>query len=138
MSSRSVANLAGAFHDRTLPKAEWTHHAHLKVGLWTLLRFPSDESLNRLRVAIRTYNESIGGINSETAGYHETITAFYVWLIDRFLSDTDRTRSPDELAEELIRLHGDKELPLRYWSKLRLMSSEARLNWVEPDLCPLS
>ena len=91
MEMLSIDCLATAFHERTLPKAEWTHHAHLKVGMWTLLRFPSDESLNRLRVAIRSYNESVGGINSESAGYHETITAFYVWLIDRFLSNIDRT-----------------------------------------------
>jgi hypothetical protein len=137
METLSLSCLAIAFHERTLPKTQWTHHAHLKVGLWTLLRFPPDEALNRLRVAIRTYNESVGGINSDSAGYHETITAFYVRVIDRFLSNVGRTRPADELAEELIRLHGDKELPLRYWSKQRPMSSEARLSWVEPDLCPL-
>jgi len=26
--------IAHALTDRTLPKSEWTHHAHLRAGLW--------------------------------------------------------------------------------------------------------
>jgi hypothetical protein len=43
----------------------------------------------------------------------------------------------DELAEELIRECGDRDLPLRHWSRELLMSKAARLGWVEPDLAPL-
>jgi hypothetical protein len=129
--------LARAFCDCTLPGDDWTHFAHLRVGLWHLLRYPPPEALNLLRERIRRYNESLGGINSDTRGYHETITAFYVWAIDRFLSSANRSQPIDELASQLIRDHGDKELPLRYWSKDRLMSTPARLAWVEPDLQPL-
>jgi hypothetical protein len=137
MDDCAISRLAAAFYERTLPKELWTHHAHLRVGLWTLLRFPPSESLVRLRNGIRLYNEACGGVNSDTAGYHESITRFYVWRIDRFLGDADRTRPAADLAEELIRLHGDKNLPFEFWTKERLMSKEARLDWVEPDLRPL-
>jgi hypothetical protein len=130
--------LAREFCDCTLPGDDWTHFAHLRVGLWHLLRYPPHEALDLLRERIRRYNESLGGINSDTAGYHETITAFYVWAIDRFLAAVDRTQPIDDLAAQLIRDHGDKELPRRYWSKDRLMSTPARLAWVEPDLQPLN
>lgn len=52
-----VDALAAAFCSRTLPKAEWTHHAHLRVGLWHVLRYSPEEALDRLRAGIRTLNE---------------------------------------------------------------------------------
>jgi hypothetical protein len=137
MGDDSISSLAAAFYERTLPKKYWTHQAHLKVGLWTLLHFPPDQALDRLRENIRLYNEACGGVNTDSAGYHETITRFYVWLIDRFLATSDRRQTVDQLADDLIRLHGDKNAPFAYWSKERLLSREARLAWCEPDIRPL-
>jgi hypothetical protein len=138
VSEPQVDRLARAFCDCTLPKAEWTHHAHLRVGLWHLLRYPPGEALERLRDGIRRYNVACGVANTGTSGYHESITRFYVWVIARFLDAAGRTRPADELAEELVWQCGDKGLPLRYWSKERLLSAEARLGWLEPDLRPLA
>jgi hypothetical protein len=133
-----VERTAEAFAARILPKTEWTHHAHLRVGLWHVLRYGPSQSIDLLRTRIRALNESHGVPNTETGGYHETITRFYVWQIERFLRDADRGRAVDSLAEELIRLYGDKDLAFRYWTKDRLMSSEARAGWIEPDLEALS
>jgi len=130
--------LARAFCECSLPKAEWAHHAHLRVGLWHLLRFPLDEALGRLQDGIRRYNESCGVANTEASGHRETITRFYVWVIGRSLAGADRARPADGLADELIWACGDKGLPLRYWSKERLLSAEARLGWVGPDLGALA
>ncbi len=121
----------------TLPKAEWTHYAHLRTGLWHLLHHGPEESLLLLRERIRALNESHGVANTPTGGYHETITRFYVWQISKFLADEGRTKCVDELAEKLILRYGDKDLPLKYWSRERLFTPEARLGWVEPDLAPL-
>lgn len=132
-----VEDLATRFVALTLPKAEWTHHAHLRVGLWHLLRHSPEDALEFLRSRIRALNESHGVANSATGGYHESITRFYVWQIGVFLRGRDRTRSADLLAEELIARYGGKELPLRYWSKAMLFSPQARLGWIEPDLLPL-
>jgi hypothetical protein len=129
--------IAHEFIALTLPKAEWTHEAHLRVGLWHALRFSDEAALDLLRARIRSYNESTGGINSGTAGYHETITRFYVVAIRAFLLSTDQGRPVDELALELIERCGARDLPLRHYSKERLSSVEARLGWVEPDLLPL-
>jgi len=129
---------AQAFCERTLPKAQWTHCAHLRVGLWHVLHHSAEDALVLLRTRIRALNESHGVANTETGGYHESITRFYVWQIGVFLDENDGTRPLDELAEQLILRCGDKALPLRHWSKDRLMSVEARLGWVEPDFLPLA
>lgn len=126
--------LVRGFSDRSLPKSRWTHEAHLRVGLWHVLEYGPEEALDRLRPGIRRYNEAVGGVNSPTAGYHETITRFYVQAIARFLDRADRTRPIEDLADEVVRELGDRELPLRHWTRDRLFSAEARAAWAEPDL----
>jgi hypothetical protein len=129
--------LVEAFIACTLPKEQWTHHAHLRVGLWHLLRYDVEEALARLRRRIRSYNASRGTMNTDHSGYHETITRFYVYVIAKFLRSADRQKEIDQLAEELIRQCGDKNLPLQYYSRERLSSVLARRQWIEPDLAPM-
>lgn len=141
--TRSTAALAQAFCDRTLPKSQWNHEAHLRVGLWHLLHaseeIASDKltldksTLDNLRERIQRYNESTGVPNTPTSGYHETLTRFYVWLIGRFLDQADRTLPEDVLADQLIHRLGNRDLPFLYWSREVLMSPLARKQWVEPD-----
>ena len=59
---------------RTLPRAEWTHEAHLAATTYLLTRRPDIELERDLPDLIRRYNESVGGVNNDTQGYHETIT----------------------------------------------------------------
>jgi hypothetical protein len=131
---RTLEDLVAAFVDRTLPKSEWTHESHLRVGLWHVFHLGEGAAMDALRDRIKTYNESVGGKNTESEGYHETITQFYVITIAGFLRETDKTRPLPELADELIHYHGDRNLPLRWYSKERLFSKEARLAYVAPDL----
>lgn len=131
---RTLEQLVAAFCDCTLPKSEWTHEAHLRVGLWHVLQMGEVAAMEALRARIRAYNESVGGKNTDREGYHETITQFYVKVIGEFLRGATAARPAAELAEELIRDYGDRDLPLRYYSKARLQSTEARLAYLEPDL----
>jgi hypothetical protein len=133
----NTERLAEQFVAKTLPTAEWTHHAHLKVGMWHVLAYGPEEALRLLRERIRAYNEATGGVNSDESGYHETITRFWVQRIDGFLSHTDRGAPIDELADALIAELGDKRLLRNFYSRDRLESVVARREWVEPDLRPL-
>jgi hypothetical protein len=79
----------------------------------------------------------MGVVQTPTSGYHETLTRFFTWVVWRFVSAAPPGLAPDELIDELIRQHGDRDLPLAYYSRERLMSWEARTGWVPPDLRPL-
>jgi len=79
----------------------------------------------------------VGTANTETSGYHETITRFYVRVIEHFLLTADRNAPFAELATQLLTVYGQRELPLQYYSRELLFSTQARLHWVEPDLKPL-
>jgi hypothetical protein len=128
-----TTSLVEQFIARTLPKARWTHEAHLRVGLWHVLNHGAVDAMTLLRERIRAYNESVGTQNTETSGYHETITQFYVLIIDKFLAHADRQLPMDELSALLLENYGERELALQYYSREVLFSANARLNWVEPD-----
>lgn len=129
--------IARALIDRTLPKAEWTHEAHLRTGLWHVYTHGAVVALELLRQRISAYNESVGTMNTDSSGYHETITRFYVTVIDRFLATADRGTDIDALSRELLTNYGDRKLPLHHYSEGKLFSPVARRSWVEPDLRPI-
>jgi hypothetical protein len=123
--------------ERTLPKGQWTHQTHLRVGLWHLLSFGEARALCLMRERIRAYNEATGVANTDQSGYHETITRFYLRAIHAFAVSLEGAGSFENMAGELCERHGDRNEPLRYYSRDRLFSAEARREWVEPDVAPL-
>ena len=131
----ATARLGEAFLARTLPKAEWTHEAHLATTVYLLLRRPEIDLDEALPDLIRGYNASTGGVNDDTQGYHDTITRAYLHGVRRFLIDTARAVPLDVTVNALlVSPFGGRDWPLHFWSKERLMSSEARRSFVEPDI----
>ena len=138
MSALSLSDLVAAFRLCTLPREQWTHLAHLRVGAWHVHHFGAKSALEMLRAGIRTLNEHQGTLNSPTGGYHETITAAYVRLIESFLSKFDATVSLEHRIDFLIAGPlAEKSVLLRFWSRELLLSTEARAQWTAPDLAPL-
>lgn len=122
------------FQSKTLPKEQWTHEAHFVAALWYVIYEP-DAALDLMRVAIKSYNESRGGRNTDTEGYHETLTALYLNTIRDFATQYSIVNySPDSVAVLLQQPFIDRSFPLSLYSKARLFSVEARKTWVEPDL----
>ena len=135
---RSLDELVTAFRERTLPRAEWTHEAHLRVGAWHVHHHGPEAALPPLRTGIRRLNDCHGTVNSATSGYHETITVAYVRLIADFFAAPGVP--PDLEARAALLLGGplaERAALIRYWSRERLFSPEARTAWLEPDLAPL-
>ena len=122
----------------TIPKSEWTHHAHLTVGAWHVDRYGPEEALERLRAGIRRLNESHGTPNSTTRGYHETITRAYVTLLAEFLKSCSANLAIEEKVALLLESPlAEKDVLLKFYSRERLMSTEARAIWLEPDMAPV-
>ena len=122
---------------RTLPRADWTHEAHLATCAWLVLERPDLSPERDLPDLIRRYNESVGGVNSDTEGYHETITQVSIRGVRSALS-----RSAGQGLAERVNLllraeEGRRDWPLRFYDSKTLFSREARLGWVEPDLMAL-
>ena len=122
--------------DRTLPRAEWTHEAHLAACAWLILERPDIVPERDLPAIIRAYNESVGGVNDETQGYHETITQVSIRAVRCFLARTEGGSLVERVNALLLAPEGRRDWPLRFYSPERLFSKEARLGWVQPDLGP--
>ncbi|MEG4392551.1 hypothetical protein [Microcoleus sp. BROC3] len=133
-SPKDIDSLIHAFQECSLPRSQWTHEAHLTVALWYMFYDSEKEAINAVRNGIKRYNSVQGIETTKDSGYHETLTLFWVRTIRRYLADESRNRSMVNLANGLIAKYADRTLPFRYYTRDRLMSWEARNNWVEPDL----
>jgi hypothetical protein len=66
------------FESGRLPRAGWTHEAHLLIALWYLAKHDEAAALPIVRQRIRAYNEAVGTVNSDHGGYHESLTRLYL------------------------------------------------------------
>lgn len=122
----------------TLPRPEWTHEAHLAACLH-IVRDRADIMPERdLPGIIRRYNESVGGVNDDHQGYHETITQAFIAGARAHLAERpageELVRSVNAL---LVSPRGARDWPLRHYSRALLFSVPARRGFVAPDLFPL-
>jgi hypothetical protein len=123
---------------RTLQRPEWTHEAHLAATTYLLLRRPDIDLDQQLPGLIRRYNESVGGVNSDSEGYHETITRVFLHAVRLSLSRADPAKPLHQLVNELLLSPmGRRDWPRRFYSPERLFSVEARQRFVAPDLAPI-
>ena len=123
---------------RTLPREEWTHEAHLAATIYLLTNRRDIDLDVELPGIIRRYNESVGGVNDDTQGYHETITRTFLHGARLFLAEADPSESLAELANEFILSPmGRRDWPMRFYSAERLFSVEARRGFVTPDIAAL-
>ena len=137
-SDADITSVGERFLARALPKEEWTHEAHLATTTWLLLRRPDIDVDKELPGLIRRHNESVGGVNSDSEGYHETITRVFLAGVRLFLSEAKPNEPLHELVNELLMSPmGRREWPLRFYSRDRLLSVEARRNYIPPDIAAL-
>lgn len=123
---------------RTLPKAEWTHAAHLQAALWWHRHHPDLVQDGKIGEVIRRYNEATGTENTDSSGYHETITLAYLRLTRWFIGQYPAEMELSSIAEALLNsTFAAREWPLEHWHKETLFSALARREWVEADIQPL-
>lgn len=136
-SAATIRHVGEGLLARTLPKPEWTHEAHLAACAWLVLERPDVTPETDLPGIIRSYNVAAGGENTDSAGYHETLTQLYIKGVRRFLATCE---AEDLLAKVNALLASDmapRDWPLRFYSHELLFSVPARRGWVEPDLAPI-
>jgi hypothetical protein len=129
------ARLWEAFSTATLPEAEWTHRAHLRVAWLFLKRHPIDDAHVLLRVGIIRLNAFHGLVETTSRGYHETLTRAWLALVASYMSRVEAPSSEkflDAVGHEL-----GKDAVSAHYTKERITSVRARALFVEPDRAPL-
>lgn len=125
-SVKAADAIADAMTACRLPKSEWTHEAHVQAGLSLVLRMGASRALATLREAIPRYNISTNTPNTDTGGYHDTLTVYYVWAIDELLRDGI---SPEDIVSQPL---VSRTAALQFWERDDLFSVQARRHWVAP------
>jgi hypothetical protein len=133
----AIAHLGEGLVACTLAREEWTHEAHLAACLYLLARRPDIDVDASIAGLISRFNESVGGVNDDQNGYHDTITRIYVAGVRRFLREEASGDLTVDVNALLAGDAGSRDWPLRFYSPERLFSVEARRGFVEPDRAPL-
>jgi len=132
-----VTHIHDGLRARTLPKSEWTHAAHLTAGCALLDRLGLAGAEAEMPDIIRAYNDATGVPNTNSEGYHHTITVFFLRMIDRFLMPHQKVSLPERATRLLASPLAERSYPLSFYSREKLFSVEARRKWTPPDLKPI-
>jgi len=117
MSDPLFLNEVRRFENCEYALAEFDHAEHLKVG-WTYLQlYGYEAALDRMRAALLRFST-----HHNRMGYNETITVFWMRRLQQCNGALRSMRKED------LFLHYTRE---------RVMSEEAKRQWIEPDLLPI-
>ncbi|MBK7704875.1 MAG: hypothetical protein IPJ30_03650 [Acidobacteria bacterium] len=124
------------FESGTIPRSDWRHAEHLIVACRYLFEHDFEEAAFRMRSGILSLLTAFGVDQTAESPYHETLTVFWMRAVDAF-----RLEHPElwffELCER-ITSEFDKDFPLRFYSRERLFSADAKRTFLEPDLVALN
>ena len=120
------------FENCDFAKGEFTHTFHLTVAAWYRWHFPATEALERMRLGLIRLTGKFG-----VKAYHETITRFWIRLLDKVLNSEERGHTLTESINRIVSAYGAKDCIYEYYSRNLLLSDSAREGWVEPDLKPI-
>ncbi len=130
-SREAFAEFRRAWEAGTLPKAEWTHAAHVAMAACYVVEF-GDGAFERMKAGIIRYNLAVGGQNTDTSGYHETLTRLWSNVI---ATEVAGITCPWAAAVAAAGKYGAaRDLHARYYSFDVVKSVQARREWIPPDL----
>jgi len=131
-----IARIGRGVADLSLPKPQWTHAAHFAAAVW-LITHPSLTAERDMPGLIRAYNAATGVANTDTEGYHETITQASLRCARAWLAARPHAALSTALNALLESPYGRSDWLLAHWTKPVLFSPAARRAWVAPNLQPL-
>jgi hypothetical protein len=127
-----IDDFLAAFEASTLPKERWTHGAHLLAGACYVHRMGQAAAMDHMRSCVRRYNEAVGGKNTATSGYHETITVFWIKVLDALLLRAQPIARAKFAALAVERFAAQRDLFRRFYDFDVIASTEARAEWIPP------
>lgn len=137
-SDAQLAAIGAGLIAHTLPKPRWKHEAHLAAAAWIIAARPDLDAARDMPGIIRAYNTAMGTPNSDTRGYHDTITQASLRGIRAFLAAQLGGVALYEQVNRLIASPlGSKTWLLDHWSEAVLFTPAARAGWIAPDKAPL-
>jgi hypothetical protein len=127
-----VAVVRGFETCETKPE-QFSHRAHITVCVWYLSQSNFDEAERKMKEGLYRFLLHYG-----LHGYNETITMFWLKVLQQHLSQSKEKDSIVNLVNEIAEACGDSKIIFHHYSKEILQTDEAKTTWVEPDLLPFN
>ena len=128
-----IISLVDSFENGTIGHDDWKHAEHLVVSLYYLTHYDIEAATVKMRDGILHLLESGFKVDlKKEMPYHETLTIFWMRTVSDFNLSKNGTSLLDK-ANEVMEKY-DKDYPLRFYSRARLFSDEARVMFVTADL----
>ena len=135
-TEKDILRVVRGFETGTISRDEWKHAEHLTVALYYLSHHDSETALRKMREGIFNLLKAFDVDLSKEMPYHETLTVFWMRTVFGFKNSRNGA-SIVEICNELIEKF-DKDYPLKFYSRERLFSDEARKSFVDGDLMNFS
>jgi hypothetical protein len=133
-SDSSLREFVHLWELRTLPKAQWTHAAHVAVCAFYTAELGPTEALRRMREGIPLYNISVGGKNTEDSGYHETLTCLWAKIVSDFIAVGQYHTAFAAVEATVLRYGQERKLHETFYTFDVVNNHHARSVWVPPDI----
>jgi len=130
-SQSEIEAVIRGFESCTTPKDDFPHQSHLTVAVSYLHDSGLEQATERMRKALLRFLEH-HGVGQEK--YNETLTIFWLRLIDNKINELGADLSLLELTNLLISALANSGIVFEYYSPERLNSPEAKRSWIEPEL----
>jgi len=132
-SEKEILKVVRGFENGTIARSDWRHAEHLTVACYYAFHYDFDTALTKMRGGIFNLLNAFEVDLSKEMPYHETLTVFWMRTIFDSMENQPAT-SLVEFANRILEIGGDKNLPLKCYSRELLFSDEARNNFVKNDL----
>lgn len=134
----AIERLVSGVIDGSLPRGEWTHAGHFAASLWLCRHRREVTTADAIRTLITRFNDAIGTPNTDTSGYHHTITLASMRAADAHLQRYPPTTPVHVVLASLMTSPlADRDWLLAYWTRGTLFSVAARREWRDPDRASL-
>jgi len=134
-SEEKIRAVVKGFESCATPKQDFKHRDHLTVAVWYLSHSTSEKAIQRMRSGLFRFLDHHG---VGRAKYHETLTMFWIKLVQNGLEQMDQQASLVEMANAILERFTDPRVVFSYYSETRLQSAKAKQAWLEPDLKQLA
>ena len=115
---------------------EFHHRDHIKVAYLYLRRHSLEDAITKVRTGLQALAVAWGApVDDLERGYHETMTQAWVRLVHLTLRDCEATESADAFCDQQPKLL-QKTLLQLFYSRERLITREAKREFINPDLAP--
>jgi hypothetical protein len=132
-SESELQRFVDAWRAGRLPKAEWTHAAHVAMAAYFAFDHAADATFAIMKAGILQHNTSVGTRNTEDNGYHETLTRFWAGEISAFVRSGRFCSRWEAVRAAVAEFGGDRDRFRLFYSFDVVRDRRARREWVAPD-----